>query len=136
MLFLYEKSMKWFNFYYVLAFILLSSCAATSKSANDDNIASVTITQSGETITVYKADKDVFLTLNGGEFNLNDPSSKTFEVSNQAWARITRTFDKKLGYVIAEKSGKEVNMSEELFQAIVKYNELNNNKLKNFTPWW
>ena len=52
--------MKWFNFYYVLAFILLSSCAATSKSAKDDNIASVTITQSGETITVYKADKDVF----------------------------------------------------------------------------
>lgn len=129
-------NMKWFNLCFILVALLFSSCAATSKSAKDDNIASVTITQSGETITVYKADKDVFLTLNGGEFNLHDPYSKTFEVSNQAWARITRTFDKKLGYVIAEKSGKEVNMSEELFLAIVKYNELNNNKLKNFTPWW
>lgn len=128
--------MKWFNFYYVLAFILLSSCAATSKVANDDNIASVTITESGETITVYKADKDVFLKLKGGEFNLHDPYSKTYEVSNQAYARVTKTFDKKIGYVIAEKSGKEVNMSEELFQAIVKYVERNNEKLRNFTPWW
>lgn len=121
---------------FILVAFLFSSCAATSKVANDDNIASVTITESGETITVYKADKDVFLKLKGGEFNLHDPYSKTYEVSNQAYARVTKTFDKKIGYVIAEKSGKEVNMSEELFQAIVKYVERNNEKLRNFTPWW
>lgn len=128
--------MKSFNLCFILVAFLFSSCAATSKVANDDNIASVTITESGETITVYKADKDVFLKLKGGEFNLHDPYSKTYEVSNQAYARVTKTFDKKIGYVIAEKSGKEVNMSEELFQAIVKYVERNNEKLRNFTPWW
>ncbi|MBQ4127507.1 MAG: hypothetical protein IJD72_06025 [Alistipes sp.] len=128
--------MKSFNLCFILVAFLFSSCAATFKVANDDNIASVTITESGETITVYKADKDVFLKLKGGEFNLHDPYSKTYEVSNQAYARVTKTFDKKIGYVIAEKSGKEVNMSEELFQAIVKYVERNNEKLRNFTPWW
>ena len=120
----------------LLSICSLSSCAATSKATQENEIACVTVTERGETITVYKADKDVFLTLKGGEFNLHDPYSKTYEVSNQAYARVTKTFDKKIGYVIAEKSGKEVNMSEELFQAIVKYVERNNEKLKNFTPWW
>lgn len=120
----------------LLSICSLSSCAATSNATQENEIACVTVTERGETITVYKADKDVFLTLKGGEFNLHDPYSKTYEVSNQAYARVTKTFDKKIGYVIAEKSGKEVNMSEELFQAIVKYVERNNEKLRNFTPWW
>ena len=120
----------------LLSICSLSSCEATSKATQENEIACVTVTERGETITVYKADKDVFLTLKGGDFNLHDPYSKTYEVSNQAYARVTKTFDKKIGYVIAEKSGKEVNMSEELFQAIVKYVERNNEKLRNFTPWW
>ena len=62
---------------------------------------------------------------------MSDPSYPTFEVSVQAMHRITKVFDKKIGYVIVEKSGKEANMSEELYQAVKKQVDRSNNYLRN-----
>ena len=45
---------------------------------------------------------------------------------------IPRKFDGKKGYVITVKSGAEVNMSEELYQHLVKYFERSNEYLKRF----
>ena len=81
---------------------------------------------------VPKADPDVFLSLNGGIFTLNDKSSPSYAVSWQAYDRLPRKFDGKKGYVITVKSGAEVNMSEELYQHLVKYFERSNKYLKRF----
>ena len=44
--------------------------------------------------------------------------------------RITKAFDKKVGTVIVEKSGKEANMSEELFQEVKKQIDRQNEYLR------
>ena len=110
--------------------IYFSGCAATSKvDKKKDEV--ITVTYNGEIIKIKKAPKDVYLTLDGGKFNMSDPSYPTFEVSVQAMHRITKVFDKKIGYVIVEKSGKEANMSEELYQAVKKQVDRSNNYLRN-----
>lgn len=81
---------------------------------------------------VPKADPDVFLSLNGGIFTLNDKSSPSYAVSWQAYDRLPIKFDGKKGYVITVKSGAEVNMSEELYQHLVKYFEQSNEYLKRY----
>ena len=81
---------------------------------------------------VPKADPDVFLSLNGGIFTLDDNTSPSYAVSWQAYDRLPRKFDGKKGYVITVKSGAEVNMSEELYQHLVKYFERSNKYLKRF----
>ena len=84
------------------------------------------------TTGVPKADPDVFLSLNGGIFTLNDNTSPSYAVSWQAYDRLPRKFDGKKGYVITVKSGAEVNMSEELYQHLVKYFERSNEYLKRY----
>ena len=84
------------------------------------------------TTGVPKAAPDVFLSLNGGIFTLNDNTSPSYAVSWQAYDRLPRKFDGKKGYVITVKSGAEVNMSEELYQHLVKYFERSNEYLKRY----
>ena len=127
-----KKILNTFVLLAVLIFpaMFFSGCAATSKvDKKKDEV--ITVTYNGEIIKIKKAPKDVYLTLDGGKFNMSDPSYPTFEVSVQAMHRITKVFDKKIGYVIVEKSGKEANMSEELYQAVKKQVDRSNNYLRN-----
>lgn len=84
------------------------------------------------TTGVPKADPNEFLSLNGGIFTLNDKTSPSYAVCTQAYDRLPKKFDGKKGYVITVKSGAEVNMSEELYQHLVKYFERSNEYLKRF----
>lgn len=77
-----------------------------------------------------KAPADVYLELKNGKLNLMDRFAEDFEVSNQAARRLTKVFDKKIGFVYVQKSGKEANMSEELYQQLVEYNEKQNEYLR------
>ena len=84
------------------------------------------------TTGVPKADPNEFLSLNGGIFTLNDKTSPSYAVCTQAYDRLPKKFDGKKGYVITVKSGAEVNMSEELYQHLVKYFERSNEYLKRY----
>ena len=77
-----------------------------------------------------KAPDDVYLELKNGKLNLTDRFAEDFEVSNQASRRLTKEFDRKKGFVYIQKSGKEANMSEELYQQLVEYNEKHNEYLR------
>ena len=48
------------------------------------------------TTGVPKADPDVFLSLNGGIFTLNDKSSPSYAVCTQAYDRLPKKFDGKI----------------------------------------
>lgn len=84
------------------------------------------------TTGVPKADPDVFLSLNGGIFTLNDKTSPSYAVCTQAYDRLPKKFDGKIGWVVTVKSGAEINMSEELFQCLLKEVEKSNNALKRY----
>lgn len=77
------------------------------------------------------APADVYLELKSGKLNLMNRFGEDFEVSNQAYRRLTKVFDKKIGFVYVQKSGKEANMSEELYQQLVEFNEKQNEYLRN-----
>ena len=77
-----------------------------------------------------KAPADVYLELKNGKLNLMDRFAEDFEVSNQAYSRLTKEFDRKIGFVYVQKSGKEANMSEELYQQLVEKNEKDNEYLR------
>ena len=77
-----------------------------------------------------KAPSDVYLELKNGKLNLMDRFAEDFEVSNQAAHRLTKEFDRKIGFVYVQKSGKEANMSEELYQQLVEENEKHNEYLR------
>ena len=77
-----------------------------------------------------KAPADVYLELKNGKLNLMDRFAEDFEVSNQAARRLTKEFDRKIGFVYVQKSGKEANMSEELYQQLVEKNEKDNEYLR------
>ena len=77
-----------------------------------------------------KAPADVYLELKNGKLNLSDRFAEDFEVSNQASHRLTKEFDRKKGFVYIQKSGKEANMSEELYQQLVEENEKHNEYLR------
>ena len=77
-----------------------------------------------------KAPADVYLELKNGKLNLMDRFAEDFEVSNQAARRLTKEFDRKIGFVYVQKSGKEANMSEELYQQLVEENEKHNEYLR------
>lgn len=84
------------------------------------------------TTGVPKADPNEFLSLNGGIFTLNDKSSPSYAVCTQAYDRLPKKFDGKIGWVVTVKSGAEINMSEELFQCLLKEVEKDNNALKRY----
>ena len=84
------------------------------------------------TTGVPKADPDVFLSLNGGIFTLTDKTSPSYAVCIQAYDRLPKKFDGKIGWVVTVKSGAEINMDEELFQCLLKEVEKDNNALKRY----
>lgn len=84
------------------------------------------------TTGIPKADPSVFLSLDGGIFTLSDKTSPSYAVCTQADDRLPRKFDAKIGWVITVNSGAEVNMSEELFQHLVKYYKRNNEYLRRY----
>lgn len=84
------------------------------------------------TTGVPKADPDMFLSLNGGIFTLIDKTSPSYAVCTQAYDRLPKKFDGKIGWVVTVKSGAEINMSEELFQCLLKEVEKDNNALKRY----
>ncbi len=122
-----------FNYIMLIAVSLLFATSFTAFAA--DQKAKKSKKQKVEyigTTGVPKADPNEFLSLNGGIFTLNDKTSPSYAVCTQAYDRLPRKFDGKKGYVITVKSGAEVNMSEELYQHLVKYFERSNEYLKRF----
>ena len=87
------------------------------------------------TTGVPKAAPDVFLSLNGGIFTLNDETSPSYAVSWQAYDRLPKKFDAKIGWVVTAKSGAEINMSEELFQCLLKDVEKSNDAIKRYNNY-
>ena len=108
-----------------------TALAADQKAKKDKKSKKEKVEYIGIT-GVPKADPDVFLSLNGGIFTLTDKTSPSYAVCTQAYDRLPRKFDGKKGYVITVKSGAEVNMSEELYQHLVKYFERSNEYLKRY----
>ena len=84
------------------------------------------------TTGVPKADPDVFLSLNGGIFTRVDKTSPSYAVSWQAYDRLPKKFDGKIGWIVKVKSGAEINMSEELFQHLLKEVEKSNVAMKRY----
>lgn len=87
------------------------------------------------TTGVPKADPDVFLSLNGGIFTLNDKTSPSYAVCTQAYDRLPKKFDGKIGWVVTVKSGAEINMDEELFQCLLKDVEKSNDAIKRYNNY-
>lgn len=88
------------------------------------------------TTGVPKADPDVFLSLNGGIFTLNDKTSPSYAVCTQAYDRLPKKFDGKIGWVVTVKSGAEINMDEELFQYLLKDVEKSNATIKHYNNYY
>ena len=84
------------------------------------------------TTGVPKADPNEFLSLNGGIYTSHDKTNPSYAVCVQAYDRLPKKFDGKIGWVVTVKSGAEINMSEELFQCLLKEVEKNNNALKRY----
>ena len=108
-----------------------TALAADQKAKKDKKSKKEKVEYIGTT-GVPKADPNVFLSLDGGIFTLNDKTSPSYAISWQALDRAPMKFDAKTGYVVTVKSGKEANMSEELFQHILKHYERSNEFLKRF----
>lgn len=88
------------------------------------------------TTGVPKADPNEFLSLNGGIFTLNDKSSPSYAVCTQAYDRLPKKFDGKIGWVVTVKSGAEINMDEELFQCLLKDVEKSNYAIKRYNNYY
>ncbi len=88
------------------------------------------------TTGVPKADPDVFLSLNGGIFTLIDKTSPSYAVCTQAYDRLPKKFDGKIGWVVTVKSGAEINMDEELFQCLLKDVEKSNATIKRYNNYY
>ena len=130
-----------FNYIMLIAVSLLFATSITAFAA--DQKAKKEKKQKQEMIVLHftdgrspsvvkfpKAPADVYLELKNGKLNLTDRFAEDFEVSNQAARRLTKEFDRKIGFVYVQKSGKEANMSEELYQQLVEYNEKQNEYLR------
>ena len=87
------------------------------------------------TTGVPKAAPDVFLSLNGGIFTLDDNTSPSYAVCIQAYDRLPKKFDGKIGWVVTVKSGAEINMDEELFQCLLKDVEKSNYAIKRYNNY-
>ena len=71
------------------------------------------------------------LTLSGGTFNIFNREDENYDVSVEAFGRLTIITKEYGKSYIHQKSGKEVNISEDLYQQIVAFVERNNsNQLK------
>lgn len=87
------------------------------------------------TTGVPKADPDVFLSLNGGIYTNHDKTNPSYAVCVQAYDRLPKKFDGKIGWVVTVKSGAEINMDEELFQCLLKDVEKSNDAIKRYNNY-
>lgn len=108
---------------------LLSGCAATSKSEVEEKKVGEVIGMTG----VIRPSKDVYLELHGNNLVHNDKTNRDYAITVQAQDRVTLKFDKKVGFIVLEKTAKEANMSEELYQQLVEENEKHNEYLRKIT---
>ena len=101
---------------------LLSGCAATSKSEVEEK-------KVGE---VIGPSKDVYLELYGNNLVHGDREHRDYAITVQAKDRVTLKFDKKVGFIVLEKTAKEANMSERLFELVKQYYDRSNEAMKNW----
>ena len=113
---------------FVITFTSFTAYAADQKAKRQKKQKIEYIGTTG----VPKADPNIFLSLDGGIFTLGDKTSPSYAVCIQAQDRLPKKFDAKIGWVITVNSGAEVNMSEELFQHLVKYYKRSNESLKRY----
>ena len=107
---------------------LLSGCAATSKSEVEEKKVGEVIGMTG----VIRPSKDVYLELHGNNLVHNDKTNRDYAITVQAQDRVTLKFDKKIGFIVLEKTAKEANMSERLFELVKQYYDRANEAMKNW----
>ena len=105
---------------------LLSGCAATSKSEVEEKKVGEVIGMTG----VIRPSKDVYLELHGNNLVHNDKTNRDYAITVQAQDRVTIKFDKKIGFIVLEKTAKEANMSERLFELVKQYYDRANEAMK------
>ena len=96
---------------------LLSGCAATSKAKVEEKKVGEVIGMTG----VIRPSKDVYLELHGNNLVHNDKTNRDYAITVQAKDRVTLKFDNKIGFIVLEKTAKEANMSERLFELVKQY---------------
>ena len=107
---------------------LLSGCAATSKVEVKEKKVGEVIGMTG----VIRPSKDVYLELHGNNLVHNDKTNRDYAITVQAEDRVTLKFDKKVGFIVLEKTAKEANMSERLFELVKQYYDRANEAMKNW----
>ena len=107
---------------------LLSGCAATSKSEVEEKKVGEVIGMTG----VIRPSKDVYLELHGNNLVHNDKTNRDYAITVQAQDRVTLKFDKKIGFIVLEKTAEEANMSERLFELVKQYYDKANEAMKNW----
>ena len=107
---------------------LLSGCAATSKAKVEEKKVGEEIGMTG----VIRPSKDVYLELHGNNLVHNDKTNRDYAITVQAEDRVTLKFDKKVGFIVLEKTAKEANMSERLFELVKQYYDRANEAMKNW----
>ena len=105
---------------------LLSGCAATSKVEVEEKKVGEKIGTTG----VIRPSKDVYLELHGNNLVHNDKTNRDYAITVQAQDRVTLKFDKKIGFIVLEKTAKEANMSERLFELVKQYYDRANEAMK------
>lgn len=103
---------------------LLVGCAATSK------VEEKKVGEKIGTTGVIRPSKDVYLELYGNNLVHGDREHRDYAITVQAKDRVTIKFDKKIGFVILEKTAEEANMSERLFELIKQYYDRANEAMK------
>lgn len=107
---------------------LLVGCVVTSKSEVEEKKVGEKIGTTG----VIRPSKDVYLELHGNNLVHGDREHRDYAITVQAKDRVTLKFDKKLGFIVLEKTAKEANMSERLFELVKQYYDRSNEAMKNW----
>lgn len=107
---------------------LLVGCVVTSKSEVEEKKVGEVIGTTG----VIRPSKDVYLELYGNNLVHGDREHRDYAITVQAKDRVTLKFDKKIGFIVLEKTAKEANMSERLFELVKQYYDRANEAMKNW----
>ena len=107
---------------------LLVGCVVTSKSEVEEKKVGEVIGTTG----VIRPSKDVYLELYGNNLVHGDREHRDYAITVQAKDRVTLKFDKKVGFIVLEKTAKEANMSERLFELVKQYYDRANEAMKNW----
>lgn len=105
---------------------LLVGCVVTSKSEVEEKKVGEVIGTTG----VIRPSKDVYLELYGNNLVHGDREHRDYAITVQAKDRVTLKFDKKVGFIVLEKTAKEANMSERLFELVKQYYDRANEAMK------